>query len=129
MSWSFGPQTMPGQLCSKSNSRRIVRMGNRIASIKSAESLVYVTTFCRLFKQAVPFEGDCKLIVEVYYKDRRRDLDIALLQDCLQTAGIILNDRQVVEIEARRFIDKLSPRSVFRLEGLDQGPTARLNGS
>jgi Holliday junction resolvase RusA-like endonuclease len=114
--WSYGPCEMPGQLCSKSNSRKIVRMGNRIAVIKSAEARAYVDTFLRTMpKPAVPFEGPVCFVAQVYYADRRRDLDVALLQDCLQAHGIIKNDRQVVEIHAHRYISKDNPRTWFLL--------------
>jgi hypothetical protein len=126
--WIWGPAVMPGQLCSKSNSRQIVHFGKgpnkRPAIIKNAEARDYVNTFIRLFKYGgEPFVGDVVLKAQVYYADRRRDLDIALLQDCLQAgsvnnkgAGIILNDRQVVKIIATRLIDKDNPRTVFKLE-------------
>ena len=115
--WEWGPFTFPGQLCSKSNSRRIVKFGNRLASIKSAESLDFVQRFCALVpKPKEPYAGDLKMEVWAYYADRRRDLDVALLQDSMQKAGIIKNDRSIVEIHAYRLIDKESPRVVFRLE-------------
>lgn len=114
--WSYGPCIMPGQLCSKSNSRKIVRMGKRIAVIKSAEARAYVDTFLRLMpKPARSFEGPVCFKAQVWYADRRRDLDIALIQDCLQTHGIIKNDRQVVEIHAYRGIDRENPRTWFLL--------------
>jgi len=114
--WSYGPYEMPGQLCSKSNSRKIVRMGNRIAVIKSAEARAYVETFLKIMpKTAVPFEGPVCFKAHVYYADRRRDLDVALIQDCLQAHGIIKNDRQVVEIHAWRLLDKERPRTSFIL--------------
>lgn len=114
--WTYGTHIMPGALCSKSNSRRIVRMGTRIAVIKSKEAIEYVERFKRLMPRlAKPFEGPVVFKCDVYYADRRRDLDVALIQDCLQVHGIIKNDRQVVEIHARRFLDKANPRTVFQL--------------
>lgn len=126
--WTYGPATMPGQLCSKSNSRKIVRFGKgpnaRMALIKNDEARAYVKNFIHLFQwPGTPFNGEVTLKAWVYYQDRRRDLDIALLQDCLQVgsisnrgAGIIENDRQVVKIWALRLIDKENPRTVFKLE-------------
>lgn len=115
--WEYAG-TMPGQLCSKSNSRRVVRQGSKIRVIKSEESLSYVDGFVRLFREQKAFEGDVVLEVHAYYKDRRRDLDIALLQDALQKANVIKNDRQVVEIHAYRYIDKKNPRTGFFLKEL-----------
>ena len=114
--WAYGPQVMPGQLCSKSNSRRVVMRGRRIAVIKSSASLEWLDAFYRLMpKPEKPFEGLVKLEADVFYADWRRDLDIALLQDALQHHGIIRNDRQVVEIHALRQIDKARPRTVFKV--------------
>ena len=115
--WSWGPFTFEGQLCSKSNSRRIVKFGNRLASIKSAESLDFVERFVALVpKPKEPYAGDMTMHVWAYYKDRRRDLDVALLQDSLQKARVIQNDRSIVEIHAYRLLDKENPRVVFKLE-------------
>lgn len=120
--WKYGPCTMPGALCSKSNSRRIVRMGSRIAVIKSKEAREYVERFLRLMpKSPTSYEGPVVFKCDVYYADRRRDLDIALIQDCLQAHGIIRNDRQVVEIHARRYLDKDNPRTVFTLTADTEG--------
>lgn len=117
--WHYGTQTMPGQLCSKSNSRQIVTIGGRPALIKNKEAREYVKRFLATMpRPATPFEGDVMLTAMVFYQDRRRDLDIALLQDSLQECGIILNDRQVVSIYAERFIDKLNPRTEFSLQAL-----------
>ncbi len=122
--WTYGPKIMPGQLCSKSNSRQIVTINGRPAIIKNKEAREYVKTFVRLFfNPGIPFEGNLRMTVTAYYQDRRRDLDIALLQDCLQEgsrtnpgARVIKNDRQIIEIHAFRKLDKLNPRTVFSLE-------------
>ena len=122
--WATGSITILGQLGSKSNSRRIIRRGGRLASIKSEDALRWWHDALRQGpKPAKPFEGNVRLLATCYYADRRRDLDIALLQDLLQVGspknpglGLIRNDRQVVEIHAWRRIDKERPRVVFRLE-------------
>ncbi len=126
--WTYGPKVMPGQLCSKSNSRQIVTINNRPAIIKNKEAREYVKTFVRLFfNPGIPFEGFLRMTVTAYYQDRRRDLDIALLQDCLQEgsrtnpgARVIKNDRQIIEIHAFRRLDKLNPRTVFSLEEIPE---------
>lgn len=118
---------MPGQLCSKSNSRQIVTIKGRPALIKNKEARQYVQNFYRLMpKPATPYTGKVMLHAAVYYQDMRRDLDIALIQDCLQVnekygwPGIIVNDRQVVEIHAKRFLDKSRPRTWFKLTAVDE---------
>lgn len=118
--WSYGPCVFPGQLCSKSNSRRLVMRGKTPAIIKSAESLAFVEDFVKCFRTASSYEGDVSLTVMAYYQDRRRDLDIALLQDALQAAGVIKNDRQVVEIHATRHLDKENPRTWFLLTAMGE---------
>jgi len=116
--WNYSA-IMPGQLCSKSNSRKIVRMGGRMAVIKSVDARQYVQNFLRLMPRVTKaYEGSVRFSCKVYYKDRRRDLDIALIQDCLQAHGIIKNDRQVIEIHATRYIDKANPRTYFLLEAI-----------
>ena len=107
---------MPGALCSKSNRRRIVQIGGHPRIIKSAESLVWTDSFIRLFRRPTPYLGNVALYADVFYRDRRADLDIALLQDALAKAGVIKNDRQVIEIHARRFVNKEYPRTEFALE-------------
>lgn len=117
----FGPVEIIGELASKSNSRKIVRFGSRVASIKSQAARDYVKSFIlQAGHYDKAFEGPVKLVAVCWYKDMRRDLDIALLQDCIQAAGIIKNDRQVWEIQARRRLDKKEPRVLFYLEALDE---------
>lgn len=128
--WTFGPVTMPGELASKSNSRQIVKIGNMTRLIKSKDARHYMQNFKQLFyrQDRIPFEGSVRMLAVCYYRNRVRDLDVALLQDCLQEgdlkklgAGIIKNDRQVVEIHAIRMIDKDNPRVVFTLEEIMLG--------
>jgi len=113
--WKFGPATFPFPLDSKSNSRRLVNRGGQPRIIKSEVSLQYVEDFCRVFRSKEPFLGPVSLTVYAYYKDNRRDLDVALLQDCLQASGIIGNDRAIVEVHAYKRLDKKNPRTVFQL--------------
>jgi len=56
--------------------------------------------------------GDVEIVLEVYFKDRRRDLDNAAkpLLDLLQAARVIENDRQVVDLHMMRRVDKGNPR-------------------
>jgi Holliday junction resolvase RusA-like endonuclease len=119
--WTWGPEDFPFQLASKSNGRAIVRYKGHPAIKKSDEAIRYQEYFSRLYKAARPFLGPVCMVVRAYYKDRRRDLDIALVQDALQKAGIIGNDRQVIEIHATRHLDKQNPRTwVFCCEVPEQ---------
>ena len=112
-----------GELGSKSNSRKVVRFGNRTAVIKSDTARQYCKDFLKqVGANRKPYEGPVKLTAICYYKDMRRDLDIALLQDLLQEgtpknpgACFIKNDRQIRHIEAIRKVDKDEPRVEFKL--------------
>jgi Holliday junction resolvase RusA-like endonuclease len=57
--------------------------------------------------------------IEVYYPSRRSDLDCALLYDCLQTAGVIANDRYIREKWEIAHIDRANPRIEIELRVLD----------
>ncbi len=113
--------TVEGELASKSNQRRLVRFGRRIASIKSAKALSYLERFLWTVRSAAPrqpYAGDVALWASVYYASRRPDLDVALLQDCIQRAGIIKNDRQVRELHAWGYLDAARPRVEFKLTAI-----------
>lgn len=57
-------------------------------------------------------EGEVEVRIEVYFRDRRRDLDNVAKPalDLLQAAGVLEDDRQVVRLEMVRRIDKGNPR-------------------
>lgn len=123
----YGPVTILGELASKSNSRQIVRFGSRMGVRKGDDALAWVKgCLLQLGRCPTTYGGPVAMQVFAYYKDNRRDLDIALLQDCLQDkmgkakfgAGIIVNDRQIKEIHAFRRIDKDRPRVEFSLRAL-----------
>lgn len=114
-----------GALVSKSNSRQIVRRGNRIASIKSSKGLAYessaimqLTVLKLKLAPPPPFLGDLTFTATIYYPSRRNDLDCSLFQDCLQKAGVIGNDRQLKEIHLYHGLDKLNPRVEFSITKL-----------
>lgn len=114
-----------GALPSKSNQRRIVRIRvrgtgrTRPLLIRSREALLYEGAFIGLVEHSgltgLPLEGPLSLETIVYQPDNRRDLDIALFQDCLQRSGVIRNDRQIVRISAQKKLDKRNPRVEFRV--------------
>ena len=65
--------------------------------------------------QDVLIEDDIELIVDVWYKSRRPDLEIELIQDIMQ--GIIYkNDRQIKKKIAERFLDRDNPRARIRIK-------------
>ncbi len=116
MLWTYGPKTVMGHLASKANGRKRVSAGGRSRFIKSEAARDFASTFPLQLKPPTrPFDGPVAMYAWVYYRDERRDLDIALLQDCIQNAGIIVNDRQIKEIHAKRFVSKSAPKVVFEL--------------
>lgn len=113
--WSY-ERTVLGHLASKSNSRRKTNWGGVIKSESAMQ-------FCDDFDKQVPMARQAcllpvKMTVTIWYQDARRDLDVSLLQDCIQKRGIIGNDRQIVEIHAFRLVDRKKPRVHFRLDAL-----------
>jgi len=113
----YGPATILGQLASKSNSRKLVHFGGRPAFIKSQKARNFVEGF---LLQAKPprktIEGPLMLTAYIYYDSRRPDLDHHVLQDCLQNAGIIQNDRQIFAYYCEKRLDRENPRVVFWLD-------------
>jgi len=100
-----------GQPCSKANSRRLVKFGNKPAFIKSAKALEYEKNF----KSQCPvrdnlFTEDVVVTITIYYESRRPDLDESVILDCMQDF-IYKNDRQVKEKHIYWGLDKENPRS------------------
>jgi Holliday junction resolvase RusA-like endonuclease len=87
-----------GEPCSKANSRRIVKFGNKIASIKSEKALNYASSFkqqCAV-PESLKLTCDVVVTVRIWYASRRPDLDESLILDLLQGVAYD-NDRQVKE--------------------------------
>lgn len=112
--------TILGNLQSKANSRRMIRPG---LVIKSKVALEYVNSALMQLKAPMrsrkPFEKPVACEFTVYYQSRRSDLDTSLIRDVLQTAGVYLNDRQIVECHEYKHLDKTNPRVeilVYELE-------------
>lgn len=113
--WSYSA-TVLGELASKNNSRRAIFSKGKPRFIKSAKALGFEEMFlAQVRKPAKPYEGYVALTAVVYYKNWMPDLDETLLADLIQKAGIIGNDRQIVEKHLFRGIDKVSPRVEFEV--------------
>lgn len=111
--WVFGePQ-------SAKNRRRIVKMGNRTALIKSKKALIYETVFneqCPILDELL--EGDLSLRVDVWYGSRRPDLAcIDFIQDLLQKR-VYANDRQVKASMSVWNLARKDPRARIRVKVL-----------
>jgi len=110
-----------GEPASKANSRKIVMIRGRPASIKSAKARNYAVKFlaqCQTLD--LLFENDVKVEMLIYYASRRPDLDESLILDLMQ--GVIYkNDRQVKQKNIYWGLDRENPRTIIRVSALESG--------
>lgn len=103
-----------GALKSKANSRIIRYLNGRPISIKNPDALAFEKTAVqqlqKQFKRKKMIEDKVGLELDIYYPSNRNDLSPELFFDCLQKAGVLKNDRQIVEYSCFKKIDKLEPR-------------------
>jgi|TARA_Y100000310_G_scaffold205996_1_gene206332 Holliday junction resolvase RusA-like endonuclease len=108
--------TILGEPASKSNQRRIVRMGGKPRLIKSKKALAYARQF---HLQAPRIDelilDDVLMWCRIHYATRRPDLDESLIMDALQAAKIIKNDRQIRAKVVLWALDRENPRSEIKL--------------
>lgn len=113
-----------GTLYGKANSRGLVRnrRTGKLMSIKQKGALQFEKDFMRQVKKIpAPYPGKVVLSVLVYYPNNRQDLEIELLKDCIEDAGIVENDKQIVEyrrIKRSPYPDPEKPRVIFMLKGV-----------
>ena len=104
---------LTGQLFSKSNSRMLIKKGNRTISVKSVKAQKSFRDMVLQLKalwRKPPVPEPAELVCYVYYPSRRQDLDLSLLMDALQAAGVVENDRHIFRIKATKIIDPDFPR-------------------
>ena len=105
--------TILSEPASKANSRRIVKIHGRIASIKSKKALRYSKNFklqCPIWGEL--WEDDLCIAMRIYYSSLRPDLDESLILDLLQKR-IYKNDRQVKIKYIEHGLDRTNPRSII----------------
>jgi Holliday junction resolvase RusA-like endonuclease len=108
--------TILGEPASKSNSSRIVRMGNSPRLIKSKKALQYSQAFAmQVPKISQPILDDVLMWCRIHYASRRPDLDESLIMDALQAAQIIGNDRQIKAKITLWALDRKNPRAEIKL--------------
>lgn len=106
---------------SKANSYKI--RGN---SLGKAQKVVEYEEAFRLQVNAIrstgllpkeQIDGIFELYVDVYYRDNRSDLDNSakVILDCLQANQVIKNDRNLVALRMRKYIDRSHPRIEFTI--------------
>lgn len=125
-------QVIRGSVPSKSNAYRIVTIHGHGSLAKTKALKEYEQQFflqCGRYRDANIREY-FKIDIDVYYASQRPDLDNAMkvILDCLQACKAIENDRWLVELHARKFIDKYDPRIEFTITpvaGIETRPTDR----
>ena len=118
---SMNRVTIIGKIPSKSNCYKVVTLNGHGSLAKQQVLKAYEKNFylqCPM--RGMNIKGLFKLSVDVYHENMRPDLDncFKVLLDCLQMCKVIQNDRQCVEIHARKLIDKHNPRVEFIIEEL-----------
>lgn len=120
-------EVIHGNVPSKSNCYRIATRGKYARLYKTPTLKNYELSFrsqCKHHK-GLNITTHFKLFLDVFYPSRRADLDNSLkvVLDCLQTCEAVSNDRNCIEINARRFVDKSNPRIEFELIPIDDEQT------
>ncbi len=112
-----------GQLYSKSNSRQLIFSKGKPRIIKNPKAIKCKKEFVMQLKAQwhgkAPIPQPAHLICTVYYQSRRSDLDITLLMDAIEEAGVVENDRHIWKYQATKEIDKDNPRvemEIFEME-------------
>lgn len=127
--------TILGQPASKANSRRFVKFGERMASVKSKEALAYEKSALKQIPRdcRVRLEGPVKVVLRIFYASERPDLDESIVLDVLQDRykrmgaerllthdGVYRNDRQVREKHVFHGIDRANPRTEIEIEPMSE---------
>ncbi len=113
-----------GQLVSLKNRRRMFKSpkSGKMFPAKSADAERYLRDFCFQVPQEYrnlrlgSLKEPLRMVATVYYESRRSDLDVGLLMDCLQVAGVIRNDRDIIEQFLYSAVDAANPRVELSLE-------------
>ncbi len=112
----YPKQVIYADIPSKSNCYKIIVTGGfhrlgKTKAVKDYEQKFFLQCSLRNANISKRFRID----VDCYNSSDRKDLDnsFKLLLDCLQQCKAIKNDRQCMEIHARKFIDKANPRVEF----------------
>ena len=113
-----------GQCSSLKNSRRLFR--NRKTGTPFFARAGAAITFMDAFCAQVPSKyrnlklgsltQPLRLIATVYYQSRRSDLDVSAVMDGLQQAGVIANDRFIIEQHLFAEVDAKNPRVEVTVE-------------
>jgi hypothetical protein len=125
--------TIEGEAASKANSRKLVLLGNRPASIKGEKARHYERDAVRQIPSAARLRltGPVRVTLRMFYANERSDLDESIVLDVLQDRykgkgdervlvqhGVYRNDRQVREKHVFHGIDRVRPRCDVEVEAM-----------
>lgn len=114
----YPKQVIYGDIPSKSNSYKIIATAgfHRLGKTKAVNEYEQ-KFFLQCSLRNAKITGRFRIDVDCFHSSDRKDLDnsFKLLLDCLQQCNAIKNDRQCVEIHARKFVDKVKPRVEFTI--------------
>lgn len=115
-------QIIAGRVPSKSNSYKVITLHGHGSLAKQKVLKDYESSFfmqCQL--RDANITDMFKISLDVFYDSLRPDLDncTKVILDCLQQCKAIKNDRQCVELHARKLIDKTNPRIEFIIETIE----------
>ena len=115
-------QVILGNVPSKSNCYRIIKLGNHASLAKTVALKKYEESFalqCGKYRNA-NIDTLFEFYVDVYYPSKRPDLDngMKIILDILQKIKGISNDNNCIKIVAQKFIDKENPRCEFYIKPL-----------
>ena len=133
-----GRVVVAGTLPRKSNNRILLRSGRQcpvckkrmgpLRSVFKKEAVQYRAAFCAGIPASARQGLGCTehplvVVADVFYPWRTKgDLSIEFLLDCLTAAGVIRDDRYVVEHRIRKFTSKERPRVEVEVEELEEWP-------
>lgn len=109
---------LKGEVQSKKNMYRISKNGGMFQDSKVLEWMTFCGWQLKSIKPPV-FDAPVKMCVEFHIK-RDKDIDNCQngLLDCLQYNGVLMNDRLVHEISAKKILTK-EPKIVVSIEEYD----------
>ena len=117
--WEY-EAVIEGEPASKSNSRQIVKIKNRLVPIKSKKALNYERCFAANAPKIDPLiDGDVILFCHIFYATYRPDLDESLIMDCLEGVAY-KNDRQIKAKVILHGVDKVKPRVLVRVARIER---------
>jgi Holliday junction resolvase RusA-like endonuclease len=108
---------LKGQIVSKKNNYKFGKGRFYNCKQKELDALILDLREQVVDVSVLPIKSDCRLILR-FWQGFRTDLDnqINTIMDALQNSGIILNDRQIKEIQAKKYKDNKNPRVEIELE-------------